>query len=397
MKAFVNITRLLPRALVCLLITVMVFAALIVLRVAKEAGAEPSSLGGITTETLEGGVGTGASGDPQLDAARDMLARATPAERARLERFYEQLDDIDRETEIAVEEYNAARIRMDQLNMSVASAQSDYRLLEQAYALQGDKLAERAVDLYKGGESSLLRVLLEAKSFADFYSRIEYVTRISTLDADLMARIRNQRERLESTLQQLRIDQDEAASLEFELRARKIEVAERNRDRQQELKAQNQALLMLFEAGRTEERAQESRLALEIKSGALKDVVIEPGSPAETALAYRGIPYRWGGASRAGFDCSGLVMFVFSQHGVSLPHHSGSQALHGSKVLGTLEPNDVVFFGSPIHHVGIYIGGGYYVHAPRTGDVVKISKLTGRKDLVAARRYDWTPRVGQAK
>jgi cell wall-associated NlpC family hydrolase len=111
-------------------------------------------------------------------------------------------------------------------------------------------------------------------------------------------------------------------------------------------------------------------------------------------MAYRGIPYKWGGASKAGFDCSGLVLYVFAQHGVKLPHHSATQALSGQKVTGVLQPNDVVFFGSPIHHVGIYIGGGYYIHAPRTGDVVKISQLSGRRDLSAARRYNWDLRTG---
>jgi cell wall-associated NlpC family hydrolase len=58
-----------------------------------------------------------------------------------------------------------------------------------------------------------------------------------------------------------------------------------------------------------------------------------------------------------------------------------------------LAPGDVVFFGSPIHHVGMYIGGGYFLHAPRTGDFVKISKLSGRHDYAGARRYPWKYRT----
>jgi len=95
-------------------------------------------------------------------------------------------------------------------------------------------------------------------------------------------------------------------------------------------------------------------------------------------MQYLGIPYRWGGASPStGFDCSGFVMYVFSQIGVSLPHSSYAQYGYGSAVsLGNLQPGDLVFFDG-LGHVGIYIGGGSFIHAPHTGDVVKISSISG--------------------
>jgi peptidoglycan DL-endopeptidase CwlO len=94
-------------------------------------------------------------------------------------------------------------------------------------------------------------------------------------------------------------------------------------------------------------------------------------------MRYLGTPYVWGGASPSGFDCSGFVMYVFSQIGVSLPHSSYAQYGYGSPVsLGNLQPGDLVFFDG-LGHVGIYIGGGSFIHAPHTGDVVKISSMTG--------------------
>ena len=72
-----------------------------------------------------------------------------------------------------------------------------------------------------------------------------------------------------------------------------------------------------------------------------------------------------------------------------------SQFLLGEKTPpAALQPGDVVFFGSPIHHVGMYVGGGYFIHAPRTGDFVKLSRLADRKDYAGARRYAWVPRTG---
>ena len=93
-------------------------------------------------------------------------------------------------------------------------------------------------------------------------------------------------------------------------------------------------------------------------------------------MKYLGIPYAWGGASPAGFDCSGLVMYVYAQLGILLPHYAAAQYGFGSPVSrDQLQPGDLVFFDG-LSHVGIYIGGGQVVHAPQTGDVVKISSLS---------------------
>jgi peptidoglycan DL-endopeptidase CwlO len=109
---------------------------------------------------------------------------------------------------------------------------------------------------------------------------------------------------------------------------------------------------------------------------------------AAIALRYLGVPYRWGGASPSGFDCSGLVMYVYAQLGISLPHFAAAQYGRGSPVArGALQPGDLVFFDG-LNHVGIYIGGNQFVHAPHTGDVVRVSTLTGwfASTYVGARR-----------
>jgi cell wall-associated NlpC family hydrolase len=97
---------------------------------------------------------------------------------------------------------------------------------------------------------------------------------------------------------------------------------------------------------------------------------------ATIAMKYLGIPYVWGGATPGGFDCSGLVMYVYAQLGISLPHYAAAQYGFGTPVArDQLQPGDLVFFDG-LNHVGIYIGGGQMVHAPQTGDVVNITSLS---------------------
>lgn len=117
----------------------------------------------------------------------------------------------------------------------------------------------------------------------------------------------------------------------------------------------------------------------------------------DRAKEHIGAPYRLGGASPSGFDCSGFVRFVFQAFGVQLNRSSGTQATQGDKVAsGEIQPGDLLFFrirGSRIGHVGIYLGGGQFIHASSRGGPsvrgVKISRLDSSfyaKRLVSARR-----------
>lgn len=107
----------------------------------------------------------------------------------------------------------------------------------------------------------------------------------------------------------------------------------------------------------------------------------------ETAKKYLGVPYKWGGTDpNVGLDCSGFVQLVYKQYGIKLPRVSQDQMHAGTKVDGieNARPGDLVTFGNPATHIGIYVGDGKMIHAPRTGDVVKISPL--HKNLSAIRR-----------
>jgi cell wall-associated NlpC family hydrolase len=105
------------------------------------------------------------------------------------------------------------------------------------------------------------------------------------------------------------------------------------------------------------------------------------GRAVQIAAQFLGVPYRWGGARPdTGFDCSGLVMYVYAQLGISLTHYTGTQFHEGAPVPpAQLAPGDLVFFDASFSgpgHVGMYVGGGLFIHAPHSGDVVKVTPLS---------------------
>jgi cell wall-associated NlpC family hydrolase len=107
----------------------------------------------------------------------------------------------------------------------------------------------------------------------------------------------------------------------------------------------------------------------------------------DTALAQQGTPYAWAGAAPGGFDCSGLTQYAFQAAGIALPHSSRAQATMGTPIAqADLQPGDLVFFYSPVSHVGIYIGNGQMVHAPSSGDVVKVTDVAAMGGFSGASR-----------
>jgi cell wall-associated NlpC family hydrolase len=112
----------------------------------------------------------------------------------------------------------------------------------------------------------------------------------------------------------------------------------------------------------------------------------QASSAVQFAYAQLGKPYVYGGAGPSSFDCSGLTMRAWGAAGVSLPHNAAAQQSMTSPVsLSAMEPGDLVFFGRPAYHVGIYIGGGRMIAAPHTGTVVQIQSLSGYPPTSAGR------------
>ena len=158
-------------------------------------------------------------------------------------------------------------------------------------------------------------------------------------------------------------------------RDRAIWAAERARQLQMAAAAQAR-LAKLHRA--TQQQAADTVVGISAVTPPADTVVAPPpthGGVVGVALSQLGTPYVWAGSAPGGFDCSGLVMWAYAQVGVSLPHSTYAQYGYGVPVSrDQLQPGDLVFFDG-LGHVGIYIGGGQFIHAPHTGDVVKISSL----------------------
>jgi cell wall-associated NlpC family hydrolase len=332
-------------------------------------------------------------------------AVAEPAEigakRAEAEAVLAQIAELDITLEQAVEAWNAANLRLDELQAEIERNQRHLEIAKRAYRHAQHNLQERLVALYVNGEQSTLEIILGASSLDELLDRIDSAERISDEDVRIVDEVKKQRAEIrqrERKLEKARTEQrqvvadraDRRASIESQLAERQelyssiadqiaqLEAEERERQRQLAAERQRQA----EEAERIAAAAVSAGVDTSVVIATPEGIGTAPPSRygndvVSIAMQYLGVPYVWGGASPSGFDCSGLVVYVFAQAGRSgLPHYTGALWQMGVAVsYGALQAGDLVFFYGG-GHVGIYIGGGQFIHAPHTGDVVKISDMS---------------------
>ena len=322
-----------------------------------------------------------------------------------------QIQQMDSSLSHAIESYNLANIQLGQIDSDLKTNGRHLVIAKSSLGVAQTHIAKRLRALYINGDAGgAVEVILGAKSLDDLLDRIDMAQRVGGQDAQVLTDVRRFRNEVQTRRAKLRSDRARQAQVVSERAARKrsiegqlaerqrllasvkdeivrMEAAERRR--QAQLEAQARARFAAEAAARQSARQQTLELSSSPSTDYPGDATLASSSPSTPAppakyggvvgiaMQYLGVPYVWGGASPSGFDCSGLAMYVYAQIGISLPHNAAMQysSVGVSVSRSDLQPGDLVFFDG-LGHMGIYIGGGQFIHAPHTGDVVKISSLS---------------------
>jgi len=296
--------------------------------------------------------------------------------------------DIDRLRTLAAEKYEAANeatLKIKALQKETRTLQQREEIIQKELSVVSKVLAKIAISEYQGSGFG--------KSFELLFSSdpTQYLSDASVLDGVSKGYSKQLRE-YAATKQRVQATQlvlgDRTALLLAEQKRLNQQVAEAKTAL---LKAEK-LLKSLAKADRErllrEEAARENKILSDSKryAASYKGDNTRGSIALKFALQQIGDIYVWAAAGPTRWDCSGLTLRAFQKAGVSLPHHSGSQFKYGKQVAySNLKPGDLLFFGKPISHVSIYMGGGKMVQAPRAGkkvEVVNLTKMFGKKPFV---------------
>ena len=326
--------------------------------------------------------------DPSIDAKR-----------AEAQQVMGQLQSLSDSLERARSQYDAATAQLartereQRLNAhELAVARADLRASQAA-------IRRRLVTLYTTDQDSTIEVILGARSLDDLIARIDTAKNVTSLDSRVAQEVTQfrtlvvtDRKRLAAThAEQAHLVAVRAAAkgsieskigeqqrLYASIKGQIAQMVQAQQARQLQMAREAQARIVA-EHQQQQQAAQDTVVGVTAAAPDSTTVVAPPpthGGVVGIAMSQLGTPYVWGGAAPGGFDCSGLVMWAYAQVGVSLPHSTYALYAMGVPISrDELQPGDLVFFDG-VGHVGIYIGGGQFIHAPHTGDVVKISSLS---------------------
>jgi peptidoglycan DL-endopeptidase CwlO len=274
---------------------------------------------------------------------------------------------------------------IDDNNTGITKTENDIKKLQDQinYAENDIKdhktvLNKRARAFYISGIDGYMEIIMDSKNFDDFISRVDSVKRIISYDEDIITNLDIKKKAIVEQKEKLQQENKNLLVLKTE---NEKKLAKLNEDKENQKKLIEQLKIV---AMNDELKGKLASLNISVDSLPSKDNAVISYS-----YKFLGIPYLWGGTTPSGFDCSGFVQYVYANFGVKIGRTTYDQIKDGSEVqINQLQPGDLVFFGTSDdpHHVGMYIGNGLYIHAPHTGDIIKISQLSNRGDYLTARR-----------
>lgn len=276
------------------------------------------------------------------------------------------LDALNTEAEILTEKYNKTRVDLGEARKAEQAAARTAAALQAQAAPARERLGQLAAATYMSGSPD---VIFGSGGGTEGLSDTEYLAQSRAASVAAL---------------QKQIDAAEQARKAAEAKSAEVQKAAEQAEAARKV-AKAKVLEVVKRLDRlttTHIKDPRSGLSVTVKGSDL------PAKMARKALTKLGAPYVWAAAGPRTFDCSGLVVWAYAQVGKpGLPHYTGSLYGLGRKVgKGELRAGDLVYFGGDLHHMGIYLGQGTYVHAPQTGDVVKISRLSDRSDYAGANR-----------
>jgi len=320
------------------------------------------------------------------------------SKRAQAQQVMGQLQQLSDSLERARSQYAASTEQLAKIQHDLKENHSELRIAKRNLKLSQKRIAARLVTLYTSEQASTLEVILGAQSLDDMITRIDSAKSVTSLDAQVLGQVkvfkravkRNHVLLARAHAAQARVVAERAAAkhaletkvveqqrLYNSIKGQIAQMVAAEQARQLQMAVAARARLNV-ERRASQQQAQDMVVGVSAITPSADTVVAPPpthGGVVGYAMSQLGTPYVWAGSAPGGFDCSGLVMWAYAQVGVSLPHSSYAQYGYGVPVSrDQLAPGDLVFFDG-LGHVGIYIGGGQFVHAPHTGDVVKISSL----------------------
>ncbi len=344
-------------------------------------------------------------------AHADRLANA----RAEADQAQADLQVINDKVAVAAEAYNAAQQQLDETNAKIDENQQVLAATKSNLSVSRRELSTMLVDAYRQGNPDLIAFLLNANSIDSLIDQTRFIQRVTGHAEGVVRDVRRYTSDVKQREQALEEERGARQSALQDRAAQEASVRETLAARTRLLNSLSTEIQGIIAQREAAQRAADAARAAEA-GGILADasagagsadlsiggsvgggadytasIPAPPssstgGSAASVALGQLGTPYVWGGGAPGGFDCSGLIAWAYAQVGISLPHYAAAQYAMGTPVpMDALEPGDLIsFHGSG--HIGMYIGSGQYVHAPQTGDFVKVSTLADRSDADGAVR-----------